>query len=121
MMRRASSYPESFTLWIHSVLRIEKKFSAKALSYGLPRLDIDGVMGRYFDTCYTYLNGCSEKAVKECLVQRHPPFLIIAQKNESRLFSCLLSFYICTMQSAVLFIYLRIGKSAGKTDFRYTF
>jgi len=28
--------------------------------------------GRYFDTCYTYLNGCSEKAVKECLVQRHP-------------------------------------------------
>ena len=44
MMRRASSYPESFTLWIHSVLRIEKKFSAKALSYGLPRLDMDGVM-----------------------------------------------------------------------------
>ena len=29
---------------IHSVLSIEKKFSAKALSYGLPRLDIDGVM-----------------------------------------------------------------------------
>ena len=77
--------------------------------------------GRYFDTCYTYLNGCSEKAVKECLVQRHPPFLIIAKKNESRLFSCLLSFYTCTMQSAVLFIYLRIDKSAGKTDFRYTF
>ena len=44
MMSLASSYPESFTLWIHSVLRIEKKFSAKALSYGLPRLDIDGVM-----------------------------------------------------------------------------
>ena len=35
---------ESLTLWIHSVLRIEKKFSAKALSYGLPRLDMDGVM-----------------------------------------------------------------------------
>ena len=44
MMRRASSYPESFTLWIHSVLSMEKKFSAKALSYGLPRLDMDGVM-----------------------------------------------------------------------------
>lgn len=44
MMRLASSYPESLTLWIHSVLRIEKKFSAKVLSYGLPRLDIDGVM-----------------------------------------------------------------------------
>ena len=26
------------------VLRIEKKFSAKALSYGFPRLDMDGVM-----------------------------------------------------------------------------
>lgn len=30
-----------FGLWIHSVLRIEKKFSAKALSYGFPLLDID--------------------------------------------------------------------------------
>lgn len=30
------SYPEDFTLRIHSVLRIEKKFSAKALLYGLP-------------------------------------------------------------------------------------
>ena len=29
MMRRASSYPESLTLWIHSVLRIEKKFKQK--------------------------------------------------------------------------------------------
>ena len=29
---------------MHSVLRIEKKFSAKALSYGFPRLDIDGVI-----------------------------------------------------------------------------
>ena len=28
---------------MHSVLRIEKKFSANALSYGFPRLDIDGV------------------------------------------------------------------------------
>ena len=44
MMRQASSYPESFTLWIHSILRIEKKFSANALSYGLPCLDVDGVM-----------------------------------------------------------------------------
>ena len=44
MMSQASSYSESFTLWMHSVLRIEKKFSAKALSYGLLRLDIDGVM-----------------------------------------------------------------------------
>ena len=44
MMRRASSYPESLTLWIYSVLSMEKKFSAKALSYGLPRLDIDGIM-----------------------------------------------------------------------------
>ena len=30
---------------MHSVLRIEKKFSAIALSYGFPLLDIDGVMG----------------------------------------------------------------------------
>ena len=44
MMRLVSSYPEKFTLWIYSVLSIEKKFSAKALSYGLSRLDIDGVM-----------------------------------------------------------------------------
>ena len=44
MRRLASSYPVSLTLWMHSVLRIEKKFSANALSYGLPRLDIDGVM-----------------------------------------------------------------------------
>ena len=29
---------------MHSVLRMEKKFSAKALSYGLLRLDIEGVM-----------------------------------------------------------------------------
>ena len=29
---------------MHSVFRIEKKFSAKALLYGLPRLDIDGVI-----------------------------------------------------------------------------
>ena len=29
---------------MHSVLRMEKKFSAKALSYGFPRLDIEGVM-----------------------------------------------------------------------------
>ena len=29
---------------MHSVLRMEKKFSAKALSYGFPLLDIDGVM-----------------------------------------------------------------------------
>ena len=29
---------------MHSVFRIEKKFSAKALSYGFPRLDMDGVM-----------------------------------------------------------------------------
>lgn len=44
MMRLASSYPESLTLWIHSVLSMEKKFSAKALSYGFPRPDMDGVM-----------------------------------------------------------------------------
>ena len=28
----------------HLVLRMEKKFSVQALSYGLPRLDMDGVM-----------------------------------------------------------------------------
>lgn len=28
--------------------------------------------GRYFDTAYTYLKGDSEKAVRECLVRRHP-------------------------------------------------
>lgn len=40
----ASVYVLSFTLFMHSDLRIEKKFSAKALSYGLPRLDIDCLM-----------------------------------------------------------------------------
>jgi len=33
-----------FTRWMHSVFRIEKKFSTNALSYGFPRLDIDGAM-----------------------------------------------------------------------------
>ena len=28
--------------------------------------------GRYFDTAYTYLDGESEKALRECLVKRHP-------------------------------------------------
>ncbi|MBR0129736.1 MAG: aldo/keto reductase, partial [Firmicutes bacterium] len=28
--------------------------------------------GDYFDTCYTYLNGYSEMAIKRCLVERHP-------------------------------------------------
>ena len=28
--------------------------------------------GRYFDTAYTYLNGKSEWALRECLVKRHP-------------------------------------------------
>lgn len=28
--------------------------------------------GRYFDTAYTYLEGMSERAICECLVQRHP-------------------------------------------------
>ena len=61
MRRRASSYPESLTLWIHSVLRIEKKFSAKALSYGLPRLDIDGVMP--YD-CVIIRKLCAQKGVE---------------------------------------------------------
>ena len=30
--------------WMHSVLRMEKMFSAMALSYGFARLDMDGVM-----------------------------------------------------------------------------
>ena len=41
MMRLASSYLESFTLWMHSVLKIEKKFSDKALSYGVPGFEND--------------------------------------------------------------------------------
>ena len=28
----------------HGVFRVEKKFSATALSYGFPRLDMEGVM-----------------------------------------------------------------------------
>ena len=28
--------------------------------------------GRYFDTCCTYLNGKSEEAIRECLVNRYP-------------------------------------------------
>lgn len=28
--------------------------------------------GQYFDTCYTYLDGNSEKGILECLVRRHP-------------------------------------------------
>ena len=28
--------------------------------------------GRYFDTCYTYLDGNSEKGIRDCLVRRHP-------------------------------------------------
>ena len=28
--------------------------------------------GRYFDTCYTYLDGNSERAIRECLVKRYP-------------------------------------------------
>ena len=27
--------------------------------------------GRYFDTCYTYLDGMSEQAIRECLTRRH--------------------------------------------------
>ena len=27
--------------------------------------------GRYFDTCYTYLDGASEEAVKRCVIQHH--------------------------------------------------
>ena len=33
---------------MHSVLRMEKKFSAIALSYRFPRLDIEGVMPHDF-------------------------------------------------------------------------
>ena len=44
MSRLASAKVFILTRCMHSVLRIEKKFSAKALSYGLPRLDIDGVI-----------------------------------------------------------------------------
>ena len=28
--------------------------------------------GTYFDTCYTYLDGASEQAIRDCLVRRHP-------------------------------------------------
>ena len=28
--------------------------------------------GRYFDTCYTYLNGNSELAIKKCVAERYP-------------------------------------------------
>ena len=28
--------------------------------------------GRYFDTCYTYLDGESERAIRDCLVRRYP-------------------------------------------------
>lgn len=28
--------------------------------------------GKYFDTCYTYLDGFSERAIKECVVKRYP-------------------------------------------------
>ena len=28
--------------------------------------------GRLFDTCYTYLNGLSEEAIRKCVVQRYP-------------------------------------------------
>ena len=28
--------------------------------------------GRYFDTCYTYLNGNSELGIRKCLTERHP-------------------------------------------------
>ena len=28
--------------------------------------------GRYFDTCYTYLDGNSERGIRDCLVKRHP-------------------------------------------------
>ena len=28
--------------------------------------------GTYFDTCYTYLDGASERAIRDCLVRRHP-------------------------------------------------
>ena len=28
--------------------------------------------GRYFDTCYTYLNGNSERGIRRCLTERHP-------------------------------------------------
>lgn len=28
--------------------------------------------GRYFDTCYTYLNGSSELGIRKCLTERHP-------------------------------------------------
>ena len=44
MIRLASAKVFILTLWMHSVFRIEKKFSAKALSYGLPRLDMDGII-----------------------------------------------------------------------------
>ena len=28
--------------------------------------------GRYFDTCYTYLDGKSEEGIRKCVVERHP-------------------------------------------------
>ena len=37
--------------------------------------------GQYFDTCYTYLNGMSERGIRECVVRRKPRgSFILAEK-----------------------------------------
>lgn len=45
--------------------------------------------GRYFDTAYTYLGGNSERAIRECVVERYPRERIhIADKLPSWLLKC---------------------------------
>lgn len=60
---------------MHSVLRMEEKFSTIALSYGLLRLDIDGVM--WYD--FVRLGGCFfQLSVFNGLVHlKHTAFCII--------------------------------------------
>lgn len=55
----------------------EAKDSYKESPYNMEAVEaaIDRYLqlgGRYFDTCYTYLNGWSEQAVKQCLTKRYP-------------------------------------------------
>ena len=47
----------------------------KSIDFSLLNKMVDSFLkkgGKYFDTAYTYLDGESEKAIKECLVKRHP-------------------------------------------------
>ncbi|MGN1033585.1 MAG: aldo/keto reductase, partial [Intestinibacter sp.] len=47
----------------------------KSIDFALLNEMVDSFLqkgGKYFDTAYTYLDGESEKALKKCLVKRHP-------------------------------------------------